>query len=629
MGAGFGSKARIGSQFSRRLPVADVAKAVNQNLGQIHITKKQKTSAKSESIAAPIKNRPRPEAPSSTAADFIRDALDNTDIPLLQDSSTNALFGIMPLVNPYYDAMPMASVLGNNAKPIGIKKRDNEPVRHEDLTREDNAVGIKAPLPAEPVKLLPNTPVTGQSINTMPQPLTHSVTRKVISISKPVKSAQEDVIIPTAAATRQHSPLVGQDTKMELLSKHQAKIIPPLVMTPVATAPVAFATLPPLHPVANIFTTTKQAVVASTKPTISPQDRNFSWIFPFSISKPSDMSLETSSIEVFEWTTPSVPSQYVSSEWQLAIEEMGVFGSELKESLKAKWLDIEKRYTTVKSTSNTASMQSSSNTASIAAPAPSGEFNWGSAGAAPTASGDMWECGACMVKNKKDQSKCISCETPNPTAAEQSSPKFAFGTPAAAPLSGGFNWASAGAAPSTSSDMWECGACMVKNKKDQSKCISCETPNPTAAEQSSPKFAFGTPAAALLSGGFNWASAGAAPCTSSDMWECGACMVKNKKEAAKCISCETDNPKGVSSAPLTSSFSFGQVAGTNPSQGTSFSFGTHFTSDTNSHIERKAGFDWNSSGFSASTNDGSWTCSACMVKNPASGMKCLSCETAK
>lgn len=55
-----------------------------------------------------------------------------------------------------------------------------------------------------------------------------------------------------------------------------------------------------------------------------------------------------------------------------------------------------------------------------------------------------WECSECLIRNKKEALKCISCESPNPSApksaasssAAPSTSEFTFGAPASAPADG-------------------------------------------------------------------------------------------------------------------------------------------------------------------------------------------------
>ncbi|KIK61671.1 hypothetical protein GYMLUDRAFT_260710 [Collybiopsis luxurians FD-317 M1] len=90
---------------------------------------------------------------------------------------------------------------------------------------------------------------------------------------------------------------------------------------------------------------------------------------------------------------------------------------------------------------------------------------------------------------------------------------------------------------------------------------------------------------------FNWTAAGLKPPDNSSEWECKTCLVRNKDSlATTCPACGTERPVP-SKAPAKS-------------------------------------FDWDAAGMKKpeSGNAGEWTCSLCMLKNPASAVsKCNQC----
>lgn len=103
-----------------------------------------------------------------------------------------------------------------------------------------------------------------------------------------------------------------------------------------------------------------------------------------------------------------------------------------------------------------------------------------------------WECEICLVRNKPDGNKCVSCETPRPGVTVN-----AFSQAQQKPLSEMFKKAVGS---------WDCEICLVRNNADNNKCASCETPRP-GAPVDSPKpvtkfempkltsgFSFGIPA---------------------------------------------------------------------------------------------------------------------------------------
>ncbi len=122
-------------------------------------------------------------------------------------------------------------------------------------------------------------------------------------------------------------------------------------------------------------------------------------------------------------------------------------------------------------------------------------------------------------------------------------------------------------------------------------------PNPSSSVGSAPAAAF------------DWSAAGIKPPAGiSGNWTCSTCMLSNPASATeKCTVCETLRPP--KSTPS-------QKPETNSSVGTVAPAST------------KA-FDWSAAGIKPpAAGGGSWTCSVCMLSNPASATeKCTVCET--
>ncbi|KAJ3318580.1 E3 SUMO-protein ligase RanBP2, partial [Blyttiomyces sp. JEL0837] len=198
---------------------------------------------------------------------------------------------------------------------------------------------------------------------------------------------------------------------------------------------------------------------------------------------------------------------------------------------------------------------------------------------APSASG--WDCDTCLVPNKAEAVKCVACETPKPQRS-LAKPSEASSSSSAPSLAGGFSFkppapaqsqSSSGGAATTSVPVfggfsapaaagWKCDTCLVPNKAEAAKCVACEAPKPQSKSADASSSTTNKP----VFGGFS------APVTTG--WTCDTCLVPNKAEATKCVSCETPKPQSKS-------------------------------------VPQK------------------WTCDTCLVPNEASASTCVACETVK
>lgn len=177
---------------------------------------------------------------------------------------------------------------------------------------------------------------------------------------------------------------------------------------------------------------------------------------------------------------------------------------------------------------------------------------------------DGIKCDMCLVRNKNDATRCVSCENPLKGKATTAS-----GQSAEVPNI----WAKA-----ASSDTVKCQACLVPNKKGASKCVACETAlgnssNNGAASGTSdskkPEISWSSTApktdsnAAIGSQGFTFGSAPPAPSSGADNKPSGFSF---GVPPAASPAAETSKPGG---------FSFGAPsAGSSASSGApAFSFG--------------------------------------------------------
>lgn len=201
-------------------------------------------------------------------------------------------------------------------------------------------------------------------------------------------------------------------------------------------------------------------------------------------------------------------------------------------------------------------------------------------------SSDEWECSVCMLRNQSTSVKCVACEAQRPGQNTSAPSKDAVGA-AKSCASWGGNGSAWGDAFKKSASEWECDTCMVRNKDSVSKCVACETPKPGSKSELK-----GVPDMAVdTKEKTNTFGFGSAFAKQKGEWECDTCLVRNKSDATKCISCETPKPGAANvSEAITGNFKFGVNTATNDSSsvGSTFKFGL-----SNSQTEEKAA----SSGF--------------------------------
>ncbi|XP_037982969.1 nuclear pore complex protein Nup153 isoform X2 [Motacilla alba alba] len=111
-----------------------------------------------------------------------------------------------------------------------------------------------------------------------------------------------------------------------------------------------------------------------------------------------------------------------------------------------------------------------------------------------------WNCSACLLQNKAEDSKCVACQSEKPGS---SVPVTSSSVSAFSASSGGFLDLDKFKMPEGS---WECESCLVQNKAEATKCIACQSAKPgTTAElkgfgtatvstnAAMPSFTFGVP----------------------------------------------------------------------------------------------------------------------------------------
>ncbi|CAB1350757.1 unnamed protein product [Coregonus sp. 'balchen'] len=216
---------------------------------------------------------------------------------------------------------------------------------------------------------------------------------------------------------------------------------------------------------------------------------------------------------------------------------------------------------------------------------------------APTGS---WHCDVCMVQNKPTDTKCVACVTPRPNSSSSFAKTDSKPFTTLSGLEGSTTTtpaASFGALFTKPAGSWDCDTCLVQNKPDAVKCVACETAKPGVGVKATltlPAFseAKTLPAAAPLLGfGDKFKKPEGA-------WECDVCMVQNKVQDIKCVSCMSAKP-GATAAPTSLTPA---AVSTTPLLG----FGAQFKKP-----------------------EGAWECDVCCVQNKGADQACVACQTPK
>ncbi|XDV34998.1 hypothetical protein PO909_005055 [Leuciscus waleckii] len=214
-----------------------------------------------------------------------------------------------------------------------------------------------------------------------------------------------------------------------------------------------------------------------------------------------------------------------------------------------------------------------------------------------------WECDTCLVNNKPEVIKCVACETAKPGTGVKSR----LTLPVLSETSSTLSTTTTTSASSTATGLlgfgdkfkkpegaWDCDVCLVRNKAQDVKCVSCLTSKPGSKIQAIPNpTEKPSTATGLLGFGDKFKKPEGA-------WDCDVCLVRNKAQDVKCVSCLSSKPGAVAavvstpvSAPATSAASL-------------LGFGDKFKKP-----------------------EGSWECEVCCVQNKAVDQKCVACQSAK
>ncbi|XP_061096664.1 nuclear pore complex protein Nup153 isoform X2 [Conger conger] len=244
---------------------------------------------------------------------------------------------------------------------------------------------------------------------------------------------------------------------------------------------------------------------------------------------------------------------------------------------------------------------SSSKPAPAAAPSP----GLGSLFTAPAGS---WECDTCLVQNKAEALKCVACNMPKPgTGVKPALTQPALSEPLTAPTPPSSSSSSSSTTNSLTSGFvgfgdkfkkpegaWECDTCMVENKAQDSKCVSCMTAKPGAAAPAAAALP-SIPSGGLLGFGDKFKK-------QEGDWECDTCCVQNKADALQCVACQSSKP-GAKMDPK----GFGSSAASTSFTSSSFTFGIPSSSNTDPAPAGSGGFKFGDQGgfkFGTSSSGG-------------------------
>uniref|UniRef100_A0A8C5T4A9 Nuclear pore complex protein Nup153 n=1 Tax=Malurus cyaneus samueli TaxID=2593467 RepID=A0A8C5T4A9_9PASS len=180
---------------------------------------------------------------------------------------------------------------------------------------------------------------------------------------------------------------------------------------------------------------------------------------------------------------------------------------------------------------------------------------------------NTWDCDTCLVPNKPEATKCIACETPKPGTGVMPALTMPVVTDNSVTVTSSSSTGTTvtlgfGDKFKPPKGSWNCSTCLVPNKAEDSKCVSCQSEKPGS---SVPVTSSSVSAFSASSGGFLDLDKFKKP---EGSWECEVCLVPNKAEATKCVACESAKPgtkaefKGVGSATVSTnaampSFTFG------------------------------------------------------------------------
>ncbi|KAF7669355.1 hypothetical protein LDENG_00196420 [Lucifuga dentata] len=208
-----------------------------------------------------------------------------------------------------------------------------------------------------------------------------------------------------------------------------------------------------------------------------------------------------------------------------------------------------------------------------------------------------WECDACMLENKAEDTKCVACTTPKPGAATGASSSVS-----SAPALG------LGDKFKKPEGAWQCDVCLLQNGAADVQCVACQAVKPGAkveAKGSGISCTFGTSGSSTYgsstsgSAGFNFGSSDST--SGSEGFKFGV-SVSEASSSSSSGGFKFGVPFGSSSSETTSKDSTVSSGFKFSGSAEGFKFGTASTTANN---DKKPDEPVSASGFQFGTNSGS------------------------
>lgn len=220
----------------------------------------------------------------------------------------------------------------------------------------------------------------------------------------------------------------------------------------------------------------------------------------------------------------------------------------------------------------------------------------------------LWQCESCLVQNKVTENKCKACSAAKASTldnAKQTVTSTCSSTTKTTPATIGTSGFGDKFKPAAGA--WDCDTCLVQNKPETTKCVACETPKPGTGVKPALTLPAHTKALAAVTSSpssfhptTNLVGFGDKFKRPPGSWDCTVCLVQNKAEDSKCVSCLSQKPGDPT--PVTSSPAISFSA----SSGAPMGFGDKFKKP-----------------------EGAWDCETCLVQNKPDSTKCAACQSAK